>query len=165
MPSSRALLDGNVPLADVAPLMVSVACHLDWASFSTVDRILLAKRWFCVRIWVGLHLWCLDAGLAVAFIELCAAASATLALIAVTATLVSSRWDNLVWLLNCCSSFHWRQILDRIRLERPKKYWRSCCVHDGFVIARPYDQASKWYDASRALGREKWDFPCFPNFI
>ena len=42
-PSSRAL-DGNVPFADVAPLMASVACHLDWALFFAVDRIPLAKR-------------------------------------------------------------------------------------------------------------------------
>jgi len=136
-PSSRAL-DGNVPSADVAPLMASVAYHLDWALFFAVDRIPFAKRWF--RIWRNMSRAAslmLRHGPYGCFIELCA--GATLVLIA--AALVLSRWDNLVWLPNCCSPLHWGQILDRIQLEGPKKCWRSCCVYDGFVMARPCDQA------------------------
>jgi len=67
-------------------------------------------------IWAGLHL-CLDASFAAAFIELCVAAGATLALIAATATFASSRWDNLVWLLNCCSPLHWGQMLEESGLK------------------------------------------------
>jgi len=150
--------------------MTSVACRLDWALFSTVDRILLVKHWFCVRTWRNMSRagsLMLRRGPCGCFIELCAVAGATLALITVIAMLVSSRWDTLVWLPNCCSPFHWGQILDRIRLEGPKKCWRSCCVHDGFVMAQPCDHRPSVSRGitSRALGREKWDFPCFPNFI
>jgi len=99
--------------------------------------------------------------------ELCVAAGAMLALIAATATFVPSRWDTLVWLPNCCSPLHWDQILERIRLEGPKKYWQSCGVHVGFVMARPRDHrpsVSRGIITSRALSREKWDFVCFSNF-
>jgi len=57
-------------------------------------------------IWAAWATSLLDAGLATAFIELCAVAGATLALIAAIVTLISSRWDNLIWLPNCCSSLH-----------------------------------------------------------
>ena len=76
---------------------------------------------------VELRLQRLVADLAAAFIELCTAAGATLALIAAIA-LVSSWWDNFVWLPNCCSPLHWGQILDRIQLEGPKKCWRSAWI-------------------------------------
>ena len=147
--------------------MISVARRLDWAFF-VVDRILFVKCWFFVKIWrnmsraASLMLRRRPCG---CFIELCAAAVATLALIAATATFVPSRWDP--YLPNCCSPLHWSQILERIRLEEPKKCWRSCGVHVGFVMARPRDQhpsVSRSIIASRALGWEKWDFLCFPNF-
>jgi len=118
-------------------------------------------------IWAGLRLWCLETQALRLLYELCAAASAMLALIAATATFVPSRWDTLVWLLNCCSPLHWSQILERIRFEGPKKCWWSCGVHVGFVMARPRDHrsnVSRGIIASRALGREKWNFLCFPNF-
>ena len=92
--------------------ITSVARHLDWALFSAVDRIPLAKRRFSVRIW---HNMSRAASLMLTpcdcFIELYAAAGATLALIPATATFVPSRWDTLVWLLNCCSPLHWGQYL------------------------------------------------------
>ena len=171
MPSSRALLDRNVSLADVA-IERWLPLHVVWIgpcfSPSTGFRsqnINITSGYDV--IWARLWFWCLDVGLGTAFIELCAAA-ATLALIVVIATLISFRWDNLVWLPNCCSPLHWSQILDKIRLEGPKKYWRSCCMQNGFVVARSCDHhpsVSRGMIASRTLGREKWDFPCFPNFI
>jgi len=144
--------------------ITSVARHLDWALFSAVDRIPLAKRRFSVRIWRNMSraasLMLRPCG---CFIELYAAADATLALIPATATFVPSRWDTLVWLLFATSL---RPILERIQFEGPKKCWRSCGVHIGFVMARPRDRpsVSRGIITLRALGREKWDFLCFPNF-
>jgi len=31
-----------------------VARRLDWTLFSAVDRILIAKRWFCIKIWCNI---------------------------------------------------------------------------------------------------------------
>jgi len=140
--------------------------RLDWALFST--RIPLARRWFGDMNMSRAASLMFRRGPCGCFIELCAVAGAMLALIAATATFVSSRWNTLIRLPNCCLLLHWGQILDRIRLEGPKKCWRSCCVHDGFVMARPCDHrpsVSRGMIASRALDREKWDFSCFPNFI
>jgi len=155
-----SIVGRNVPLADVA-LRDGFRCTSSWALFS------VRKRWYCVRIWrnisraasltlrrgsCGCFYWTVYCR----WCDACIAATA----------LVSSRWDNFVWLPNCCSPLHWGQILDRIQLEGPKKCWRSACTMDlwwhGHAIR---SSISRGMIASKALGREKWDFLYFPNFI
>ena len=117
-------------------------------------------------IWARLRLWCLDAGLAAALLNCVLSLVRRLHWLLLLRCL--SRLDKIPWLSNYCSPLHWGQILDRIRFKGPKKCWRSCCVHNEFVIARPCDHrpsVSRGMITSRAFGREKWDFPCFPNFI
>jgi len=126
-----------------------------------------SQNWFCVRIWRNMSRAAslmLRRGPCGYFIELCAAADMMLALSAAIATLVLSRWDTLVWLPNCCSPLHWSQILDRIRLEGPKKCWRSCCVHDGFMMAWPCDHRFPRYDCFEGTWSRKMKFSLFSKF-
>ena len=52
--------------------MTSIARRLNWTLFSAVDRISLAKRWFCVKIWRRAASLMLRRGPCGCFIELCA---------------------------------------------------------------------------------------------
>jgi len=165
MPSNRTLLDGNVPLANDVVDFRCMSSGL--VLFSAVDRILLVKYWFFIRIRRNMSQAAslmLRHGPCDCFMN----CVLPLALISDAATLVSSRRDILVWLPNCCSPLHWGQILDNIRLEGPKKCWRSCCAHDEFVMARPrnyHPSVSRCINASRALDRENDIFSVFQTFI
>ena len=42
---------------------------------------------------------------------------------------------------------------------------RARWICDGIAMRSPFPSVSRGMIASMALGREKWDFLCFPNFI
>ena len=138
MPSSQTLLEMFLSQIMRRWGMTSVACRLDWALFSAVDRIPLVKCWFCAKMW---HNMSRVASLKFrrrpcdCFIKLCAAAGAMLALIVATATPFSSRCSILDWLPNCCSPLHFANTWS-IWLEEPKKCWRFCWAHEEIVMAR-----------------------------
>jgi len=158
MPSNRTLLDENVPLADAAPLRASIARRLDWALFSAVDRIPLAKCWYCIRCnvsravslmlkrglpcgccfyWNVCCRWCLS--------RLDEITCLTAKLLLVT-LLRPNTWQNPA-----------RRIKEMLAI-----------LQNRFVVARLCDHrssVSRSMIASRALGREKWNFLCFLNFI
>ena len=125
--------NGNVPLANVAPLR-NFRCKSSALGFVFRRRQDFARKTLILRqddvIWAGLRLWCLT-GLAAALLN----CVLSFILIAATATLVSSRWDTLVWLPNCCSP-SLRPNTWQNPAWRTKEMWRSCCVHDEFVMAR-----------------------------
>jgi len=149
--------------------MTSVARRLDWALFSAVGRIPLVKYWFFVRIWRNMSRAAslLRRGPCDCFINYvlpwCDACTDRCYCDAFLVSMCI-----LDWLPNCCSPFHWGQILDSIRLEGPKECWRFRWAHEEIVMAWPGDHrpsVSRGITTSRALGREKWNLLCFPNFI
>jgi len=166
MPSSLTL-DGNVPLADGASLRDDFH-RPDCALFSAVDRIPLVKCWFCARIWHNMSRAAslmLRRGPCDCFIELCAAAGVRLALIVATATLFSSRCD-ILWLLNCCSPFHWSQILELSGSKDQRNVGDlAAWVYEKIVMARSGDHRPSVSCGINALGREKWNLLCFSNFL
>jgi len=73
--------------------MTSIARRLNWTLFSAVDRISLAKRWFCVKIWRRAASLMLRRGPCGCFIELCAVTCTDCCLSCLRHL---SRWDTLV---------------------------------------------------------------------
>ena len=158
--------NGNVPLANVAPLRNDFRCKSSGLGF-------VFRRWqdsarktlICVRIWRNMSRAAslMLSGLCGCFIELCAVAYTDCCYF--DACLVSMRYSCLTAKLLAISlrPNTW------IRLEGSKKcgdlaaytmnlWWHAIpCDHCPSV--------SRDIIVSRALNREKWDFPCFPNFI
>jgi len=163
------LLDGNIPLADDAPLRDDSLHVVYWALFSIVDRILLVKCWFCARIWRNMSRAAslmLKRGPCDCFIELCAAAGAMLALIVATATPFSSRCS----ILDCqiaVRHFTEAKYL-KYSARRTKRCFGDLAERTKIVIAWPGDHrpsVSRGSTTSRALSRKKCEFLCFPDFI